>query len=193
MDELMRPMQTTMQSLQSVSESTEATKARSAFIFQLFARFEAASGKKIDAEGTTRREALVNELHPRGYTEREAKVAQEWILRGNPVRYGSLTLADFYPGASELAQVGVNLEQELRKAERRGEQIGLDKGYSMGYSEAKAAIKPSPDKDKPILIPLSDSERMDYERLKGLCDAMKEECSILRKQIQTQTKQRRKT
>jgi hypothetical protein len=152
--------------LRESSESPEKTRNRSQFLFQLFARFEAASGKKIDSEGTTRREALVNELHLCRYSEREAEIAEQWILKGDPVRYGSLTLADFFPWKNlkpeQLASIGYDISPVIKSAERAAEQ----KGYDAGYSEARRTIQPMK-QSGPILTPLSDSERMEFEVLKG--------------------------
>ena len=145
------------------SETPEKYRNRVQFIMQIFARFEAASGKRIDQDESTRKKSLINELSLRLYSEAEATAAQEWILRGDPVRYGSLTLADFYPSPQQLLLVSYDLGAELARAER----AGVDKGYQMGYSEAQNTIQPRQKQGQPILTPLSDSERMEFEVLKG--------------------------
>lgn len=155
---------------------------------QLFARFEAASGKRIDEEGkTTRKDALINELMLRRYSEREAQIAQEWILLGKPVRFGSLTLADFYPSPEDLASVGYGIEAIVASAERRAE----SKGYAMGYADAREKVQPRQKSTEPVLIPLADAERMDYERLKGKCEALEESSDALHRKILDMERKRR--
>jgi hypothetical protein len=125
-----------MQSLlqNSESETPERTKARGRFIMQIFARFEAASGKRIDADGSkTRKLALVNELNLRQYGQHQAEVAQEWILRGDPVRFGSLTLADFFPSEVQLAKIRYDINEMLARADARG----YRRGYSVGVVDGE--------------------------------------------------------
>jgi hypothetical protein len=102
----------------------------------IFARFEAASGKRIDEDGSkTRKLALVNELNLRQYGQRQAEVAQEWILRGDPVRYGSLTLADFFPSEEQLAKIRYDINGLLARADAQG----YRRGYSAGVIDGERA------------------------------------------------------
>lgn len=170
---------------------------------QLFARFESASGKMIDEPerkdpatgrtipGTARKEALINELNLCGYSEHEARLAEKWILYGDPVRFGSITLADFFPWKNlkkeQLEAIGFDVMGEIKKAERAAE----NKGYEMGYSDARNQIQPKEKNDKPILIPLTDAERIDYERLKGKVEGLEESLANLHEQNRKREKYER--
>lgn len=162
-----------MQSLTANSERelASATAARHDFLKQLFARYIAASGKQIDdSDNPTRMAALETELHLRRYGEREARIAQEWILRGNPARYGSLTLADFYPTSEQLASVGVSVADEIAKAERLAEGRGYDNGWHSHeryIAAEEKAIAP-----KKIL---EEDERIELVYLRGLTEALRDE------------------
>lgn len=143
----------------------------------------------MDAPGSsTRKQALINELALRLYSQREAETAQEWILKGGPSKYGSLVLADFYPTPAQLAEVNFDLEATIKRAER----LAQDKGYDMGYMDARNQLQPKEKSDKPILIPLTDAERMDYERLKGKIEGLEESLANLHEQNRKRDKQERK-
>lgn len=123
----------------------------------------------IDEPGEMiRKKALINELNLRRYSEKEALIAQEWILRGGPARYGKLTLADFYPDSDQLGKIDLDRdhEKEKREAKEKGESEGYRKGYDVGYVQGRKEV--AGDKAGPMFKPLSDEERIDYERLKGM-------------------------
>lgn len=143
------------------------------FLMQTMARFEAAAGRPIDTEYLpTRKDALINELMLRHYGEREAKLAQEWILRGGPARFGSLTLADFYPTAEQLASVGVTVADEIAKAERRGYGIGYDAGWHAAEREIE---KRKSEESSPLSNVLDENERVELLYLRGLTEALRHE------------------
>lgn len=52
------------------------------------------------------------------------ELAQEWILRGNPVRFGSLTLADFFPTEADLQSIGLHVGVLLKREYERGVRDG---------------------------------------------------------------------
>jgi len=156
------------------SEPIHRTKARAEFLMQLFARFEAASGKAIDTdEAPTRKRTLINELMLRRYGQREAEAAQEYILKGPPVRYGSLTLADFYPNREQLESVGFDYAGEIGKAERRARATGYDQGYHA--AQRKADEERRAELESRARDVLSSDERAELEYLRGLTSALSEE------------------
>lgn len=164
-----------MQSLQqnSGSETPERTKARGLFLMQIFARFEAASGKRIDEDGSkTRKLALVNELNLRQYGQHQAEVAQEWILRGDPVRYGSLTLADFFPTEEQLAKIRYDINGLLARADAQG----YRRGYSAGMIDGEHAERErhaEPPKPTP-------AELLELQTMRGKVEALERDNERLR-------------
>lgn len=92
----------------------------------------AASGAQIDE----RRILLIGfELDRDEYSHSQAQLAERWILRGAPARYGKLTLADFYPTAKELTELGIETGDILRAEYERGYAIGYQTGRDAGIAE----------------------------------------------------------
>ncbi len=140
----------------------------------IFARFEAASGKRIDADGSnTRKLALINELNLRQYGERQAEVAQEWILRGDPVRYGSLTLADFFPSEEQLTKIRYDINGLLARADAQG----YRRGYSAGMVDGERAERERyAEPPKP-----TSAELFELQTLRGKVEALEHDNERLRK------------
>lgn len=87
----------------------------------------AASGAKLDAE---RIAAIAIELDREGYTSAQARMAETWILKGAPARFGNLTLPDFFPTSEQLASVGYDATAEHRREYERGFQSGKAAGIT---------------------------------------------------------------
>ena len=65
------------------------------------------------------------------------EAAAEYILTGPPVRYGSLTLADFFPTAQMLSDAGVKLDGILKKEYDRG----VHNGFRLGRVHESEQVK----------------------------------------------------
>jgi hypothetical protein len=90
-------------------------------------KWEAACGVKFDNARFT---FMLAELDRREYSRAQAKIAEEWILRGGPVRFGTLTLADFFPTSEQLASIGYDATAEHRREYERGFQSGKAAGIT---------------------------------------------------------------
>ena len=63
-----------------------------------------------------------------GYTHAQALAAEAWIIKGNPMRYGQLSFADFFPSREQLAEVSHDISVELRNEYARGYGAGFVAG-----------------------------------------------------------------
>ena len=100
------------------------------------------------------------------------EAAEKWILRGNPVRYGSLTLADFFPTPAQLSEVGYDITPIISKAERLAKARGYAEGFKAGEDfEAKRHEPPKA---------LSQSDFAELEYLRGKCEVLEKECDNAR-------------
>lgn len=100
---------------------------RRAWLVATLNKWEAACGVKFDNARFT---FMLAELDRREYSRAQAKIAEEWILRGGPVRFGTLTLADFFPTSEQLASVGYDATAEHRREYERGFQSGKAAGIT---------------------------------------------------------------
>lgn len=96
------------------------TRKRAAAVAALIARFELLSGVTIEPE---RKKALMYELELRRIKKAELDIAETWIIESQ-TRYGSLTLADFYPTHDQLERLGRSVARIIA--------MEYDKGYMDG-------------------------------------------------------------
>jgi hypothetical protein len=113
----------------STAASIEKTKLRHEYVSKLFSEFTAASGIIIDVE---RAKMLLQLLHEREFSGEQYTIARQWILQGNPCRYGTLVLADFFPTEEQIESLGLDIQARIDKAYTRGENAG----YKIGYDTA---------------------------------------------------------
>lgn len=111
-------------------EPPERTAARSVFALRIMARYENASGTRIDP---ARKDAIVTELQIARAPHAQLVLAERFILAVR-ARYGTLTLPDFNPTRDDLEQIGESVS-DLIAAARRDEYA---RGYSIGREAGRA-------------------------------------------------------
>lgn len=131
------------------SDSKRKTRARHDWLERIVARWEVASGVAVP---TDRLIMLAKELDDRNYQEAIARVAEEWILRGDSIKYGRLTLASFYPTEEQIASLGLNIDRILARARAEG--------YADGFAAGKLAANDSIAEDLRYIELLSRTKRI---------------------------------
>lgn len=112
------------------SDSKKKIKARHEWLNDIISRWETASGVMITND---RIALLAKELDDRNYPQTIARLAEEWILRGDSIKYGRLTLAAFYPTVEQLESLNLNIDRDLA----RERAAGFADGYAAGRISAQ--------------------------------------------------------
>jgi len=107
------------------SDSRKRIKARHEWLNDIISRWETASGVMIPNERVA---LLAKELDDRNYPETIARVAEEWILRGDSVKYGRLSLTAFYPTGEQLESLGIGIDRTLARERAEGFADGFTTG-----------------------------------------------------------------
>jgi hypothetical protein len=115
------------------SDSKKKTRARHDWLERIVARWEAASGITIPTERLVQ---IARELDDRNYPETIARLAEEWILRGDSVKYGRLTLTSFFPTEEQLASLDLHIDRILA----RERAVGQAEGFATGRIAAQDEI-----------------------------------------------------
>lgn len=97
-------------------EPSEKTRARATAVLRLIARYELMSGTEVAQE---RKDAFLYELQICRFTHAQSLAAERFIMRSK-TRWGTLVLADFFPTAEQLAEVGFDLADALKAEYTKG-------------------------------------------------------------------------
>lgn len=113
---------------------SQRSQARGEWLISVINRFRAASDSTISAERVA---YFKRELDMCEYSERQARTAETWILRGDPARYKRICLPDFFPTESQLEQVGITVDAIYQRGYRSGWRDGYDAGMVQGIKESE--------------------------------------------------------
>lgn len=115
-----------------LSDSKKRIKARHEWLNDIVNRWETASGVSVPNERVVR---LAKELDDRNYPETIARLAEEWILRGESIKYGRLHLAAFYPTLEQIESLGGSIDRILARERAEGMAQGFAEGKVAGFEQ----------------------------------------------------------
>lgn len=101
-------------------------------------KWEAFTGNTF---GDERLAVIARELDAENYPEQMARIAERWILKGGPCKYGILRMSDFYPTPEQLETIGETIVRDLEREYRRGYADGKSAGWHMGYDAKFNEVK----------------------------------------------------
>lgn len=112
-------------------DSTVASKNRREWLLSIIERWESNAGVDISDKQI---KGLARELDKRQYSERCARVAEDWILRGDSIKYGRITIRDFYPTLQQLETIGAQFDGIIRAERAAGHRDGYQEGRLAGIA-----------------------------------------------------------
>lgn len=120
------------------ADSHRARTAREEWFNSIIERWQINAGKVLSEEQYN---GLVEELHRRHYSSAMAKLAEEWILRGDSIKYGRITINTFFPTAEQLDTLGLHLDAVMARERAAGYADGRSAGRIEGIDILDADLR----------------------------------------------------